>query len=48
VQEHGGSVAIESKPGFGSAIRLTFPRRRLPTLSRLDGVSEHGDGQRRV
>jgi PAS domain S-box-containing protein len=33
VQEHGGSVAIESKPGVGTAIRLTFPRRRLPRVA---------------
>lgn len=30
VQEHGGTVAIESKSGEGTAIRLVFPRRRLP------------------
>jgi len=32
VQEHGGTVAIESKPGSGTAIRLVFPRRRLPRV----------------
>jgi PAS domain S-box-containing protein len=33
VQEHGGSVSIESKPGAGTAIRLAFPRRRLPKVA---------------
>ena len=32
VQEHGGSVSIESKPGVGTTIRLGFPRRRLPRI----------------
>jgi PAS domain S-box-containing protein len=30
VQEHGGSVDIESTPGTGSIFRLIFPRHRLP------------------
>jgi PAS domain S-box-containing protein len=33
VQEHGGAVSIESKPGMGTTVRLSFPRRRLPRLS---------------
>jgi PAS domain S-box-containing protein len=39
VQEHGGAVSIESKPGQGTAIRLTFPRRRLPSATEEVGAS---------
>ncbi len=40
VQEHGGTVAIESKPGEGTAIRLVFPRRRLPRVCCDDARSK--------
>lgn len=33
-QEHGGKVLLESTPGEGSLFRLTFPRKRLPNISR--------------
>lgn len=32
VQEHGGTVSIESEPGAGTVVRLVFPRRRLPRM----------------
>ncbi len=32
VQQHGGTVEIESKPGSGTSLRLVFPRRRLPRV----------------
>jgi PAS domain S-box-containing protein len=36
VQEHGGTVTVESKSGSGTAVRLVFPRRRLPRLGGED------------
>jgi len=40
VQEHGGRLAVESKPGEGSLFRLVFPRDRLPEPSRHESVVE--------
>jgi PAS domain S-box-containing protein len=34
VQEHGGTIAMESSPGKGSLFRLTFPRDQLPQPTR--------------
>jgi two-component system, NtrC family, sensor kinase len=30
VQEHGGSISVESKPGIGTSFRLEFPVVRKP------------------
>jgi PAS domain S-box-containing protein len=32
VQEHGGKIDLESKPGEGTTFRIKFPRRRLPKI----------------
>ena len=32
VQEHGGKIELESKPGEGTTFRIKFPRRRLPQI----------------
>jgi signal transduction histidine kinase len=32
VQEHGGKITVDSKPGEGSCFRMEFPRERLQTL----------------
>ncbi len=39
VQEHGGTVTVESEPGSGTVVRLVFPRRRLPRPSDEDRCS---------
>ena len=41
VQEHGGSIVVESEKGKGTVFRMVFPRRRLPAVmgSREDGPS---------
>ena len=32
IQEHGGRILLESKPGEGSIFRIELPRKRLPVL----------------
>ncbi len=44
VQEHGGRVSVESRPGEGSTFRLEFPRRRLPQVSEETGEGASGNG----
>lgn len=32
VQEHGGKISMESERGKGTTFKMTFPRRKLPTM----------------
>ncbi len=42
VQEHGGSVDIDSTPGSGSTFRITLPRQRLPQPEAVDAETTDG------
>jgi len=37
VQEHGGKIIVDSKPGRGARFRMEFPRKRLMALFKHDG-----------
>ena len=43
IQEHGGSVKLESEPNKGTTFRICLPRRRLPKIFEPD-QSESRDG----
>jgi signal transduction histidine kinase len=32
VQEHGGTISMESERGKGTVFKMTFPRRKLPAM----------------
>ena len=36
VQEHGGKIIVESKPGRGARFRMEFPHKRLAALFKQD------------
>ena len=36
VQEHGGSISLDSEEGKGSTFRMEFPRKRLPRPDNID------------
>jgi signal transduction histidine kinase len=40
VQEHGGKIIVDSKPGRGARFRMEFPRQRLIALSRESSRSK--------
>jgi PAS domain S-box-containing protein len=46
VQEHGGSISLESEEGKGSTFRMEFPRKRLPRLPRPNDVDKKQEKRR--
>lgn len=38
IKEHGGSISVQSKKGKGSVFKMSFPKKRLNSLYKKDGM----------